>query len=155
MRLTGIFKLILKWGVIATVVLLSLGGILLFVAYWRSTNDCGRVSPAPGNSMKAIVFCDYGGPNVLRLEDVPKPVPNDDQILVKIRAAAVNPLDWHYIRGIPYIARAMAMGLRKPKDTRLGVDYSGTVEALGKNVTQFKPGDEVFGGKNSAFAEYV
>ena len=134
------------------VVLLFLWGL---IAYWTSTNDCGRITAAPGNSMKAIVYCDYGGPEVLKLEDVPKPAPNDDQILVKIRAAAVNPLDWHFVRGIPYIARAMAMGMRKPKDTRLGVDYSGTVEGVGKNVTQFKPGDEVFGGKSAAFAEYL
>jgi NADPH:quinone reductase-like Zn-dependent oxidoreductase len=69
--------------------------------------------------------------------------------------ASVNPLDWHFIEGTPYLMRAMGVGLRKPKDTRLGVDFAGTVEAVGKNVTQFKPGDEVFGGKGGAFAEYV
>lgn len=145
-------KRVLKWIAIGIPVLLLMLG---FIAYWTSTNDCGRVTATPGNSMKAIVYCDYGGPEVVKLEDVPKPAPNDDQILVKIRAAAVNPLDWHYVRGIPYVARAMAMGMRKPKETRLGVDYSGTVEAVGKNVTQFKTGDEVFGGKNAAFSEYL
>ena len=89
------------------------------------------------------------------LPDIAKPTPTDDQILVKVHAASVNPLDWHFIEGTPKIMRAMGVGLRKPKDTRLGVDFAGTVEAVGKNVTQFKPGDEVFGGRDGAFAEYV
>jgi NADPH:quinone reductase-like Zn-dependent oxidoreductase len=105
--------------------------------------------------MKAVVYTNYGSPDVLEIRDVKKPVPNDDQILVKVRAASVNPLDWHFMEGTPYIMRAMGTGLRKPKDPRLGVDYAGTVEAVGKNVTQFKPGDEVFGGRTGAFAEYV
>jgi len=74
--------------------------------------------------------------------------------LVKVHTASVNPLDWHFIEGTPYVMR-IGVGLRKPKDTRLGVDFAGTVEAVGKNVTQFKPGDEVFGGRDGAFAEYV
>ena len=86
------------------------------------------------------------------VEDVEKPVPNDNQLLVKVRAAAVNPLDLT-IRGT-LLLRPLS-GLRKPKDTRLGVDYAGTVETVGKNVTNFKPGDEVFGGKTGAFAEYI
>jgi NADPH:quinone reductase-like Zn-dependent oxidoreductase len=130
------------------------GVILIFIAYWRSTNDCDRNAAAPTNPMKAIVYCDYGLAN-LKLEDVEKPVPNDDQILVKVRAASVNPYDWHFIEGTPKIMRLMGVGLRKPKDTRLGVDFAGTVEAVGKNVTQFKPGDEVFGGRGGAFAEYL
>jgi NADPH:quinone reductase-like Zn-dependent oxidoreductase len=104
--------------------------------------------------MKAIVYCDYGVPNV-KLQEIEKPTPADDQLLVKIRAASVNPLDWHFIEGTPYVMRAMGVGLRKPKDTRLGVDFAGTVEAVGKNVTKFKPGDEVFGGRDGAFAQYV
>ncbi len=102
--------------------------------------------------MKAITHCEYGGPEVLKVEEIEKPVPNDNQVLVKVRAASLNPLDLT-IRG-PLLLRPL-FGLRKPKDTRLGVDYSGTVEAVGKNVTNFKPGDEVFGGKNGAIAEYV
>jgi len=105
--------------------------------------------------MKAVVYTDYGSPDVLEIRDVKKPVPNDDQILIKVRAASINPLDWHFMEGTPYIMRAIGVGLRKPKDPRLGVDMSGTVEAVGKNVTQFKPGDEVFGGRTGAFAEYV
>lgn len=105
--------------------------------------------------MKAVVYTDYGTPDVLQIKDVKKPSPNDDQVLVRVHAASVNPLDWHFIRGTPFIARVGMMGLRKPKVPRLGVDYAGTVEAVGKNVTQFKVGDEVFGGKSGAFAQYV
>jgi NADPH:quinone reductase-like Zn-dependent oxidoreductase len=104
--------------------------------------------------MKAIVYCDYGSPDVLRLENIEKPAPADDQILVRVRAASVNPLDWHYIRGTPYVMR-MEAGLRKPKVIRLGVDFAGTVEAVGRNVKQFRPGDDVFGARTGAFAEYV
>jgi NADPH:quinone reductase-like Zn-dependent oxidoreductase len=153
MKLKRILKAILKWTSFA-ILLALLGGIIaLFIAYWRSTNDCDRRA-TPTNPMKAIVYCDYGLSN-LRLEDVEKPVPNDDQVLVKVRAASVNPYDWHFVEGTPKIMRMMGVGLRKPKDTRLGVDFAGTVEAVGKNVTQFKPGDDVFGGRGGAFAEYV
>src|SRR5436309_957509 len=153
MKLKRILKRILKWTSVAILLALFVGIFALFIAYWRSTNDCGRTA-APKNPMKAIVYCDYGLAN-LKLEEVEKPVPNDDQILVRVRAASVNPYDWHFIEGTPKIMRAMGVGLRKPKDTRLGVDFSGTVEAVGKNVTQFKAGDEVFGGRGGAFAEYV
>src|SRR5215468_2848769 len=147
-------KRILKWITGAILVLLFLAFLVGFIAYWRSTNDCGHTA-APANPMKAIVYCDYGVAN-LKLEEIEKPVPNDDQILVRVRAASVNPYDWHFVEGTPYVMRAIAgVGLRKPKDTRLGVDFAGTVEAVGKNVTQFKPGDEVFGGRGGAFAEYV
>jgi NADPH:quinone reductase-like Zn-dependent oxidoreductase len=104
--------------------------------------------------MKAIIYCDYGSPDVLRTEPVEKPTPTDNQVLIKVRAVAVNPLDWHYIRGTPYLMR-LGSGLRKPKEIRPGVDFSGTVEAVGGKVTRFKPGDEVFGCRNGAFAQYV
>ena len=144
-------KRILKWSTRAVLLALILAFLVGFIAYWRSTNECDRKT-APVNPMKAIVHCEYGGPEVLTLVDVEKPAPADNQVLVKVRAASVNPLDLT-IRG-PLLLRPM-FGMRKPKDTRLGVDYAGTVEAVGKNVTQFKPGDEVFGGKNGAIAEYV
>jgi NADPH:quinone reductase-like Zn-dependent oxidoreductase len=147
-------KRILKWIIRIVLVLLVLGFIWGFISYWRSTNDCNRLGTAPQNPMKAIVYCDYGLAN-LKLADIEKPVPNDDQILVKVHAASVNPYDWHFVEGTPKIMRMMGVGLRKPKDTRLGVDFAGTVEAVGKNVTQFKPGDEVFGGRGGAFAQYV
>ena len=154
MKTKRILKSILKWTSLLILFALFAGVILIFIAYWRSTNDCDRNAAAPTNPMKAIVYCDYGLAN-LKLEDIEKPVPNDDQILVKVRAASVNPYDWHFIEGTPKIIRLMGVGLRKPKDTRVGVDFAGTVEAVGKNVTQFKPGDDVFGGKGGAFAEYV
>ena len=154
MKTKRILKSILKWTSLLILFALFAGVILIFIAYWRSTNDCARNAAAPTNPMKAIVYCDYGLAN-LKLEDVEKPVPNDDQILVKVRAASINPYDWHFIEGTPYIMRLMGVGLRKPKDTQLGVDFAGTVEAVGKNVTQFKPGDEVFGGRGGAFAEYL
>src|SRR5437867_11588253 len=134
-------KRILKWIVHIIFVLLIVAFLLVFVAYWRSTNDCGKTT-APTNPMKAIVYCDYGVEK-LKLEDVEKPVPNDDQILVKVRAVSVNPYDWHFIEGTHKFMRAMIGGLRTPKDTRLGVDFAGTVETVGKSVTQYKPGDEV------------
>lgn len=143
---------ILKWTVLSVLLILV---IWFFVAYWSSTNDCGKYAAAPANPIKAIVYCDYGTPNVLRVEQVEKPVPNDEQLLVKVHAVAVNPYDWHFVRGTPYIMRMFGVGLRKPKSTRFGVDYSGTVEAVGKNVTGFKPGDDVFGGGSGAFAEYI
>src|SRR5437016_10945547 len=146
-------KRLLKWIFRLVLVVLVLAFLFVFVAYWRSTNDCGKTA-APTNPMKAIVYCDYGVAN-LKLEDVEKPVPNDDQILVKVRAVSVNPYDWHFIEGTPKFMRAMIGGLRKPKDTRLGVDFAGTVETVGKSVTQYKPRDEVFGGSTGAFAQYL
>ena len=144
-------KRILKW----TVGLILIAALIWFeIAYWTSTNDCDQKTAAPTNPMKAIVYCEYGLKN-LKLENIEKPAPNDDQLLVRVHAASVNPYDWHFVEGTPKIMRAMGVGLRKPKDTRLGVDFAGTVEAVGKNVTQFKPGDEVFGGRGGAFAEYV
>ncbi len=103
--------------------------------------------------MKAIVYRNYGSPDVLRLEEIEKPSAGDNEVLIKVRAAAVNPLDLLF-RGTSYMVR-MITGLRKPKDTRLGVDVAGQVEAVGRNVTQFKLGDAVFGTCKGAFAEYV
>jgi NADPH:quinone reductase-like Zn-dependent oxidoreductase len=105
--------------------------------------------------MKAYVYRDFGSPDVLRLEEVDKPVPNDNQLLIRVRGVSVNPLDWHYMEGTPYLGRLFEFGILKPANTRLGVDYAGTVEAVGKDVTQFKPGDEVYGNRFGAFAEYI
>ena len=144
-------KRILKWGLFTIVIVLV---IWFQVSYWTSTNNCDRLSALQGDSMKAAVYCEYGLSNV-RYVDIQKPVPTDDQVLVRVRAVSINPYDWHFIEGTPLIMRGLGVGLRKPKDTRLGVDYAGTVEAVGKNVTQFKPADDVFGGKTGAFAQYI
>ncbi len=104
--------------------------------------------------MKAIVYHRYGPPDVLQLQEVDEPVAAADAVLVRVRAAAVNPYDWHFMRGEPYIMRLL-VGLRTPKCNGLGVDYSGRVEAIGKDVKQFQPGDEVFGMSDEAFAEYL
>jgi NADPH:quinone reductase-like Zn-dependent oxidoreductase len=147
-------KRVMKWFAGAIAGVIAIGFLAVFVLYWMSDNSCGSPSVALRNPMKAIVYCDYGSADVLRLADVEKPVPADDELLVKVHAAAVNPLDWHYIRGTPYLVRLEA-GLRRPKILRVGVDFSGTVEAVGKSVTHFKPGDAVFGGRTGAFGEYV
>jgi NADPH:quinone reductase-like Zn-dependent oxidoreductase len=104
--------------------------------------------------MQAIVYTRYGSPDVLQLTEVEKPVPKDGEVLVQVHAASVNTLDWHLMRGQPFPVRA-GRGLRKPKDTRLGVDLAGRVEAVGANVTQFQVGDEVFGIGRGAFAEFA
>jgi NADPH:quinone reductase-like Zn-dependent oxidoreductase len=104
--------------------------------------------------MKAIVYHNYGSPDVLQCEEIEKPTPGDNEVLIKVRAASVNPLDWHFMRGKPYFIRIMT-GLRKPKVTRPGVDVAGQVEAVGRNVKQFKPGDKVFGACRGTLAEYV
>lgn len=104
--------------------------------------------------MKAIVYHHYGSPDDVALEEVDKPVPGDDDVLIRVQAASVNPLDWHMMRGKPYLVRLQA-GLRRPKRTVLGADVAGTIEAVGSDVTQFQPGDEVFGQGRGSFAEYT
>jgi NADPH:quinone reductase-like Zn-dependent oxidoreductase len=105
--------------------------------------------------MKAIIFTQYGSPDVLQLAEVEKPTPNENQVLVKVVAAAANPLDWHRMRADPFLVR-LGGGLFKPKNPKLGADLAGIVEAAGRNVTEFKPGDAVFGAMGGgAFAEYA
>ncbi len=105
--------------------------------------------------MKVIIFPKYGSPDVLQLTEVEKPTPNENQVLIRVLAASANPLDWHRMRGEPFLAR-MGEGVLKPKNQKLGADIAGRVEAVGKNVTEFKPGDEVFGSVGAGgFAEYV
>ena len=104
--------------------------------------------------MVAIVYREYGAPDVLQLKRIDKPVVGDDSVLVRIHAAAANPYDWHFMRGEPYFMR-LFIGLREPKSSRLGVDLAGQIEAVGKNVTQFRSGDEVYGVGDGTFAEYV
>lgn len=104
--------------------------------------------------MKAIVSTRYGSPDVMQLQEVDKPEVTDDGALVRVRATSVNPYDWHSLRGEPYVMR-LGSGLRRPQTTVLGIDVAGIVEAVGKNVTDLQPGDEVFGVRSGAFAEYV
>jgi NADPH:quinone reductase-like Zn-dependent oxidoreductase len=144
-----ILRRIFGYGV--ALIILLIAGAFLYALATEKQEPIETGEP----HMKAVVYTRFGPPDVLEIRDIKKPVPNDDQVLIKVRAAAVNPLDWHFIRGTPYIMRLMMVGLRKPKDPRVGVDYAGTVEAVGKNVTQFKPGDEVFGNRSGAFAEYL
>ncbi len=131
---------------------------LVFLGWTMSHNSpCDAGPPAlsgTGPRMKAVVYRCYGPPEVLRVEEVAKPTIGDDQILVKVRAASINPLEWHYMRGTPYVMRFEA-GFGKPKDPRIGVDFAGTVEAVGHSVKRFHTGDEVFGGRDGALAEYV
>src|SRR5438876_3013341 len=142
-------KRFLKWSFLLILVVL-IGWV--FIAYWISTNDCNRNAATPSNPMKAIVNCEYGVGN-LQLRDLEKPSPNDNEVLVRVRAGSINPVDGHLIRS-SLMMRPMS-GLRKPKNTRFGTDFAGTVEAVGKDVTNFKSGDEVFGAKNGAVADYI
>jgi NADPH:quinone reductase-like Zn-dependent oxidoreductase len=144
------WKRILKWSLLAILVFLV---AWVEVAYWTSTNDCGRSIPRGAERMKAIRYCEYGAPDdVLKLEEVGKPVPNDDQILVRVRAVSLRFIDGGLLQG--GVGR-LVFGLRKPRNTCPGSDFSGTVEAVGKNVTEFQPGEEVFGVRAGALAQYV
>ena len=143
-------KRIIKWSLGAILIVLF---VWLFVAYWMSTNDCGRAIPSGAERMKAIKYCEYGPPDVLHIAEVEKPVPNDNELLVSVRAASLNFIDAGLVRG-PLIGRLL-FGLRKPKFTGFGQDFAGVVETVGKNVAEFKPGDEVFGRKSGSVAEYV
>ncbi len=132
---------------------LAITALALTLSY---TAECEPVAGVAEGAvtMKAVVNRCYGPPEVLTLEDIEKPSPGDDEVLVKVHAAAVNPYDWHGMRGSPYIMR-LGAGLGSPKQIRFGADFAGTVEAVGKDVTKFKPGDRVFGGAAGAFAEYL
>ena len=131
---------ILKWTIKIVAGILIAFLIAGFVAYWGSTNECDQNATAPARPMKAIRFCEYG---VVTVDSVEKPVPKDNQVLIRVRTASLNFIDVSLIQG-PWIGR-LFFGLRKPSDPRVGRDVAGEVEAVGKDVTQFKPGDEVFG----------
>jgi len=105
--------------------------------------------------MKAIVYEKYGSPDVIQLKEIETPAPKDDEVLIKIHVAFVNAYDWHFLTADVFLIRFMGGGLLKPKNTRLGADMAGRIEAVGKNIKAFKPGDEVFGMVKGSFAEYV
>lgn len=142
-------------------ILWSIAGVLLLaigVFAWLLRHEAAcqaGVAPPPGvPTMQAVVRRCYGPPDVLALEEIEKPVPTDGRVLVKVHAASVNPADWHFMRGEPYLIR-LDFGFGAPKNPRVGIDFAGTVEAVGAGVTKFKPGDAVFGGANGALAEYL
>jgi NADPH:quinone reductase-like Zn-dependent oxidoreductase len=141
-------------GAVSILLLVAAGSIALVLSHDSACPAAAPPLAAGAQSMKAIVQRCYGSPDVLRLEDVEKPTLEDDQVLVRVRAASVNPTDWHQVRGQPY-PRRRSSGLGAPDESRLGVDFAGTVEAVGKRVTRFRPGDDVFGGRTGAFGEYV
>lgn len=140
---------------IAVLALVALGVVSLAVALsYESPCSEPHNLPAGTARMKAVVLPCYGSADVLRIEDVAKPEVANDALLVKVHAAAVNPLDYHFMTGKPYVVR-LANGFGAPDLQRLGVDFSGTVEVVGSDVTRFKPGDSVFGGASGALAEYI
>jgi NADPH:quinone reductase-like Zn-dependent oxidoreductase len=141
-------------GTIATLMVVAVASLAIVLSH---NTDCPPAASLAGDttSMKAIVYRCYGSTDVLEYGDIEKPSIADNEVLVKIHAASVNPLDWHFMRGTPYILRLMVAGIGAPEENRLGVDFAGSVEAVGKNVTLFKPGDEVFGGRTGAFAEFL
>ena len=144
------WKRILKLGALSILLILF---AWFELAYWTCTNDCGRSIPPEAERVKAIRYCEYGTPNVLKVVEVAKPTPKENELLVKVRAASLNFIDAGLVRG-PLVGRPL-FGLRKPKFTGLGRDFAGVVEAIGNNVSEFKPGDEVFGEKGGSIAEYV
>jgi NADPH:quinone reductase-like Zn-dependent oxidoreductase len=148
--------IVIRRVALGTLVILA---ALVLVVAWLISHDAGPapVAPIPPQSarMKALVFRQYGGPEVLRVEDIEKPSPKADELLIRVHAAALNPLDWHRMRGEPYPMRLMLTGVGRPRLVRLGVDFAGTVEAVGSQVKRFRVGDEVFGTADGAVADYV
>jgi NADPH:quinone reductase-like Zn-dependent oxidoreductase len=144
------WKRMLKWSALAILVLLF---AWFEFAYWTSTNDCGRSIPDGAARMKAVRYCEYGPPDVLKVAEVEKPVPKDNELLVRVRAASLNFIDPGLVRGL--LVGRLLFGLRKPRFTGFGQEFAGVIEAVGSNLTEFKPGDEVFGQKGGSVAEYV
>ena len=140
-------------GILALVILAA-AGVLAAVVSHDAACTAPAAPPAGVPTMKAIVRGCYGSADVLALAEVARPEPAEDEVLVQVRAAALNPLDWHYMTGTPYLMR-LESGLGRPKSERLGVDFAGTVAAVGAKVTRFRPGDEVYGSRMGAFAEFV
>jgi NADPH:quinone reductase-like Zn-dependent oxidoreductase len=146
----------LRYKILIGIVLVVAGATIALGQYLSHTVPCTAADPLPAGATptKAIMQRCYGSPDVLRYEDISKPTPAPDEVLVRVHAASVNPLDWHYLEGTPYLVRA-DRGIGKPENPRLGIDFAGTVEAVGRDVRRLKVGDEVFGGKLGAFGEYV
>jgi NADPH:quinone reductase-like Zn-dependent oxidoreductase len=146
----------LRYKIAGSILILTAVAAVSLTLVLSHNSACEPPTPvsAAAAQMQTIVYRCYGSPDVLELVNVAKPTPAKDEVLVKVRAASVNPLDWHYLRGSPYFMR-LGTGLGTPDIDRLGVDFAGTVEAVGSEVGRFEPGDEVFGGRTGAFADYV
>lgn len=140
-------------GIFLILMVVAFAGLALVLGHNSACED-QPFSTSATTTMNAAIYRCYGSPDVIELVKTEKPSPKDNEVLVKIMAASVNPLDWHYMRGSPYFMR-LGSGIGAPDDFRMGVDFAGTAEAIGKNVTRFSPGDRVFGGKSGAFAEYL
>jgi NADPH:quinone reductase-like Zn-dependent oxidoreductase len=135
--------------------LLVVGGLTGALVLSHNSACGSATAPSAGvPTMKAVVQRCYGSADVVKLEDTARPAAADHRVVVKVRAASINPLDWHYLHGTPYVLRLQA-GLGAPTDPRMGVDFAGTVESVGAGVTSVRPGDEIFGGADGALAEYV
>jgi NADPH:quinone reductase-like Zn-dependent oxidoreductase len=142
---------------IVSSILIVVGISLVWLAFAMSHNSAAapvQAIRADAVRMDAIVYRQYGSPDVLKLEQIEKPTPAANELLIKVHDASLNPLEWHYMRGTPYLMR-LQVGMGRPKVTRLGIDVSGTVEAVGADVKQFKVGDEIFGAASGALAQYV
>lgn len=146
----------LRYKIVSGFVIVLVIGVAALAALLSHDAPCTPLpEPAPGaETMRAVTYTCYGGPEVLTVATVEKPLPAAGEVQVRVQKAAVNPLDWHFMRGSPYIMR-LGSGLGAPDRSRLGVDFAGTVAAVGANVTRFRPGDAVFGGHFGAFAEYI
>jgi NADPH:quinone reductase-like Zn-dependent oxidoreductase len=142
--------------ILCSIAVLAIGALTAFAIALShdSAPAPAQALPSAATGMKAVVYRQYGSPDVLKLEQIEKPAPAADQLLIRVHAASINPLDWHYMRGEPYVMR-LSSGMGAPKSIRTGVDFSGTVEAIGADVKQFKAGDEIFGTANGALAQYV
>jgi NADPH:quinone reductase-like Zn-dependent oxidoreductase len=138
---------------VAIVLAVAFGSLAIALSY-NSSCEAPAAVPAGAETMQGVFARCYGAPEILTLEQVAKPIPADDQLLVRVHAAGLNPVDWHSMRGSPYIMR-MSSGIGSPNDARVGVDFAGVIEAVGKNVTRFKPGDAVFGGAGGSVAQYL
>jgi NADPH:quinone reductase-like Zn-dependent oxidoreductase len=144
------------WHLFAGLGIVLVGAVAALMVTLSRTEDCPPAPPSPGvdDGYTAVTYRCYGSPDILELVTLKRPVPAGDEVLIRVRAAAVNPLDWHYMRGLPYFMR-LDSGIGIPGDSRMGVDFAGVVEAVGPDVTRFEIGDRVFGGVDGAFAEYV
>jgi NADPH:quinone reductase-like Zn-dependent oxidoreductase len=140
-------------GGLALVLVLSIVALAVTLSHTKECAPASSPEP-PEDGFSAVIYRCYGSPDIMEFALLEKPVPVGNEILVRVKAAAVNPLDWHYLRGEPYLMR-LKSGIGEPDDNRLGVDYAGVVEGVGSDVKRFKPGDRVFGGTDGAFAEYV